>query len=444
MEILGELKKDRLFSIYADARNLAAADRYLHWDDLRRRPAPENLTHEEWWAALKIRRDAVLRSIPLLDKTGEPFRFTVPDGLAEQLHRIDCGVGTTFGLPAAVTNSEARNRYLVNTLMEEAITSSQLEGAVTAYKVAKDMLRSGRRPTNKSEKMILNNYLTMQRIIELRHAPLTPELVFELHRLVTRGTLENEDAEGRFRRAEEPVRVVDEIEGEEFHVPPSAVELPQRMKAMCAFANAATPAFFIHPAVRAMILHFWLGYDHPFVDGNGRTARALFYWSMLHAGFWLFEFVSISSIVLKAPAKYAMAFLHSESDDNDLTYFILYHAGVIERAVKDLHTYIEQKKATLLESESRLRRLAHLNHRQKALMLHALKNPGKDYTIEAHRASHEVVYQTARSDLLSLAEQGLLKPGKMGKTLIFQAPVDLEQRLQPNEPADNTLPLPLG
>jgi Fic family protein len=444
LEILGSLKKDRLFTIYTQAREYAAADRYLHWDELRRRPSPKGLTHEEWWAALKIRRDAVLRDTPLIDKTGAPFKFSVPDVLAEQLHRIDCGVATTFGLPPAVTNSETRNRYLVNTLMEEAITSSQLEGAVTAYKVAKDMLRTGRKPTNNSERMIVNNYVTMQRIIELRKERLTPELVFELHRLVTRGTLEAKDGEGRFRRAEEAIHVVDEIGGEELHLPPPASELPGRMKAMCAFANAETPNFFIHPAVRAMILHFWLGYDHPFVDGNGRTARALFYWSMLNSGFWLFEFISISSIVLKAPVKYATAFLHSETDGNDLTYFILYLAGVIERAVQDLHAYIDRKKATLRESETRLRRLVHLNHRQKALVLHALKNPGKDYTIEAHRTSHEIVYQTARSDMLSLAQQGLLEPVKVGKTFVFHAPPDLEQRLQPAEDSDDTLPLPLS
>jgi len=443
LQILSSLKKERMLELLMDSTAHAPTDRYLHWDEMRRRPAPEGLTHEEWWALLKIRRESALRRVPLLDRRGAPFKFAVTDGLAEQLHRIDCGVGTAFGLPVSVTNPETRNRYLVNTLMEEAITSSQLEGAVTVHQVAKEMLRAGRKPTNQSERMIVNNYITLQRIIELRDHALTPELVLELHRLVARGTLGAEEREGRFRRADELVRVVDVVEGDEFHVPPPAGELPARLKLMCAFANAQRPEFFIHPAVRAMILHFWLGYDHPFVDGNGRTARALFYWSMLHSGFWLFEFISISSIVLQGPVKYAMAFLHSETDDNDLTYFILYHAAVIERAVKELHTYIERKKATLRESESRLRKLEHLNHRQKALVLHALKNPGKDYTIAGHRASHDVVYQTARTDLLSLVDQGLLQLTKVGKTLIFHPPPDLEQRLQHSNSSDKTLPLPL-
>ena len=110
-----------------------------------------------------------------------------------------------------------------------------------------------------------------------------------------------------------------------FHDPPPAEQLDERMAAMCDFANGKIPNHFIHPVVRAIILHFWLAYDHPFVDGNGRTARALFYWLMLRNNYWLFEFISISQIIRKAPIKYGRAFLYTETDDNDLTYFILYH-----------------------------------------------------------------------------------------------------------------------
>ena len=65
---------------------------------------------------------------------------------------------------------------------------------------------------------------------------------------------------------------------------------------------------FLHPVIRSILLHFWVAYDHPFVDGNGRNARALFYWSMLRHGFWLAEFFSISHEILKAPRKYYRAF----------------------------------------------------------------------------------------------------------------------------------------
>src|SRR5262249_46303965 len=154
--------------------------------------------------------------------------------------------------------------------------------------VAKEMLRTGRAPATDDERMVLNNYQTMQDIREYKDQPLTKELVFRIHRLITNETLKDPTAAGRFRRDDQH-RVVGDEYGEVFPEPPPAAELEERMAAMCDFANGKTPEGFIHPVLRAIILHFWLAYDHPFVDGNGRTARALFYWSMLRHNFWLCE-----------------------------------------------------------------------------------------------------------------------------------------------------------
>ncbi len=250
---------------------------------------------------------AAAKSVPLEDKAGRQFQYCIPDSVAEQLHEIDIGAGGTIGMPEQITNAQTRDQYVVRSLMEEAITSSQLEGAVTTRKIAKEMLRSGRPPKDRSERMILNNFATMRRIVEIREEPLSRELIFDVHRRVTEGALEDESAAGRFRRPDERITVQDEY-GEVFHDPPAAEELADRMQAMCAFGNGETPEQFLHPVLRAIILHFWLAYDHPFVDGNGRTARALFYWSMLRQRYWLFEFISISEILLRAPAKYAAPF----------------------------------------------------------------------------------------------------------------------------------------
>lgn len=199
---------------------------------------------------------------------------------------------------------------------------------------------------------------------------------------------------------------------------------------MCDFANEKSPGYFIHPVVRAIILHFWLAYDHPFVDGNGRTARALFYWAMLHRGFWLFEFISISTILRQAPVQYARSFLYTESDDNDLTYFIVAQTEVLRRAITELHEYIDRKTAEVQELDSKLKALRLFNHRQAELVRHALKHPYQEYTIESHQKSHNVVYQTARTDLLQLQAKELLNMEKRGKTMVFRVPHDLATRLR--------------
>jgi Fic family protein len=368
----------------------------------------------------------------------------------ELLHQIDRGLGLAIGLPDAVAHPANRDRYVINTLIDESITSSQLEGAATTRAVAKEMLRTGRPPRDKSERMILNNFLTMRRIRDLQHEPLTPERVFELHRRVTDGTLDKADAAGRFRRDDENIRVVDDIDGTEFHMPPAAAELPARLEAMCAFANGTAPDYFVHPVIRGIILHFWLAYDHPFYDGNGRTARALFYWSMLRHEYQLFEFISISEILLRAPVRYAEAFLHTETDDNDLTYFILHQAEVIREAVKSLRSYLERKKAELHGASECLRGVQDLNHRQQALLLHALREPGTVYLVGAHQLSHGVSNQTARDDLFDLVERGLMTAAKVGRAYHFKTPGDLNDKLgklantaAPPPDSDPTLPLKL-
>lgn len=403
--------------------------RYLHWEDLRYRKPPQGLTHEQWWLGLKMRRGAAYRTVPLMDTASGHFRFAAPDVVSDLLHQIDRDGGTSIEMPEQIRTPEHRDRFIVRSLMEEAITSSQLEGAATTRDVAKKMLSEGRAPRDRSERMIVNNYLTMQRIRELKDRALTPEMVLQVHREISADALDIPDGAGRFRRSDEDIQVSDGA-GTIFHTPPPADELPARMEAMCDFANAKTPGYFVHPVIRGIILHFWLAYDHPFVDGNGRTARALFYWQMLNSGYWLFEFISISQFLRKAPIQYGMAFLHTETDENDLTYFIVHQVGVIRRALKELHEYVARKSSETRVCLDALRKRPELNHRQQALIAHAIRHPGFAYSIAGHATRHAVVYQTARTDLLALAGHGLLTQRKVGRALRFLAPRDLESRLK--------------
>jgi len=403
-------------------------DDYHHWDKLRYCKPPDGLSSEQWWLATKKQRQSLFRELPLIDKNQKPFQYLVNDFIIESLHQIDHSVGASHEIPEQIRNTETKNRYYVNSLIQEAFTSSQLEGAATTRLVAKEMIRSGRPPCDKSEQMILNNFAAMKRISKLKDEPLSKQLIFEIHQQVTEKTLDTESAAGRFRTSSENINVID-MYNEIYHDPPPANQLEERIAAMCAFANGETPGYFIHPVLRAIILHFWLAYDHPFVDGNGRTARSLFYWLMLRYKYWLFEFVSISQIIVRAPAKYARAFLYTETDDNDLTYFIVYHLDVIRRSIEAFYEYVERKAKRLRTIENHLRGVVVLNHRQRALIAHAARNPREQYTIRSHQVSHNVVYQTARTDLLDLENRGFLTSRKIGKTWHFTPVSDLEERL---------------
>jgi Fic family protein len=420
----------KLFSAISAARDPAPDGRYRHWDKLRRLTPPEGLTHEQWWTAIKLSRNSVVQPLPLKDRGGHPFKYGMPGIALALLYQIDReaqGQLTFQPLGADRSYLAEDKSYLVSSLVEEAITSSQLEGASTTRRVAKEMIRSGRPPKDNSERMILNNYKGMNHVRELAERPLRANDIFDLHRILTDGTLETLDGAGRLRRSDEDI-VIGDGDGQVVHTPPDASELKNRMAAMCNFANADHP--FIHPAVRSILLHFWLAYDHPFVDGNGRTARALFYWSMLRHGYWLSEYLSISKILRKAPSKYARSFLYTETDENDTTYFILAQLSVIQQAIRDLNTHLEKKLDERRSTEALLKRSSAVNHRQLGLLAHALKHPGWDYTIEGHANSHRIVYETARSDLLGLEKKNILTKRRQGKAYVFSAPPDLVARLK--------------
>jgi len=409
--------------------SIATIPEYIHWDKLRRRKLQEGVTHMQMWGRLKLDRAGSLKPIPLLGTDGLPFQFCVPSSVQEALHKIDSGGGGWISFPEQITNPQTRDRYLIRSMIEESITSSQLEGAATTREVAKELIRTNRAPQTKGEQMIVNNYATMQKIKALKDEKLTPDMVFGIHREVTFKTLKDESKAGTFRSADDNVYVGDDY-GEVFHEPPHASTLEHRLDQMCAFANGDTPGFFIHPVLRAIMLHFWLAYDHPFVDGIGRTARALFYWKMLNHGYWLFEYISISQILLKAPAKYYRSFLYTETDENDLTYFVDAQTRVIQKAILDLHDYLDRKTKEFQDALAYIRGKQHFNHRQIDLLRHALKHPYHRYTIQGHMRSHGIVYQTARTDLLELNEMGLVTKSKLGRALTFTPMDDIQERLR--------------
>ncbi len=389
---------------------------YIHWDKLRHKTPPEGLTSRTWWAQIKLARQALKRILPLRDKHGTSFSVSITDRLQKSLHYID---RKAAGSIQGMESSGGATRFLIRSLIEESMTSSQLEGAATTRVVAKEMLSTGRAPRDQSERMIYNNYAAMSLIRERGKRPFTVEEILELHGVLTTGTLESEEHCGRLRTAEDNVLIFDKSTDVVLHTPPPAREVKERLEQLCAFANRQDDEPFIHPVVRAIALHFQLGYDHPFCDGNGRTARVLFYWSMMNSGYWLTEYLSISSVLRKSPGHYMRACLYTEHDDSDMTYFISQQLGALEQSITALHEYIKRKSEQNRHAR-RVLRTSHvagidLNHRQKALLANAINNPEREYTVATHRAAHQVTYPTALADLSTLVDAGLLERQRVGR-----------------------------
>jgi Fic family protein len=391
--------------------------RYLHWDDLRRRSAPAGLTPEQWWGAQKMARGGARVLIQgFRDMQDRPFSFCRLDAIDRATHQLDRR-DAVREMVESIGDDAVRAEYRIDQLMEEAISSSVLEGAqLTTRARAKAIIRDGNRPSAKGERMVVNNYLAMHRLLDVAHRELTLGDLLEIHAILGDGALDTPSSEGRLRTAADHVRVEDAVTGETWFVPPPAAELEARLGAMLEFANREADRPFLHPLLRAMILHFWMAYLHPFVDGNGRMARALFYWQMLRAKYDFAQYLSISGPIERSRKAYYRAFVLTETDDGDLTYFLLHQLRVLERATDDLIQHLTRRAGQLTQLSRALSEAQALNHRQQAVLAHLVRRAGAAVTVRGHASSHDVTYLTARRDLQDMEELGLLYRVRVGKT----------------------------
>jgi len=260
----------------------------------------------------------------------------------------------------------------------------------------------------------------MQMLKEIKNEPLTRELLLRLQRSITDGTLTPEQV-GRFRTGDD-IAVIDRMTRQTIYTPPPHARIEKLLGDLCEFANRDTEPF-IHPVLKAIILHFMLGYIHPFENGNGRTARTIFYWYVLKKGYWLFEYMPISRVIKKAPSQYYEAYQYSETDDNDLTYFMRFHLDKVALALRDLHQYMEKKRLELeglRDHVNEERRARHLNLRQSEIALYLAKHQTRSVSIREIENTFGVVYQTARTDLDVLAKSGYCKKIKEGKRYLYR------------------------
>lgn len=404
-----------------------ANENYLHWEELRYKPwIPKRFSSESekivFWSLLKIKRAMNSTATPIRDKSGAYFKVNARN-YHEFLHIIDKEMAGNF-MGIAPISEINKKQFISKNLIEESIASSQLEGANTSRAVAKKMLLEGRKPSNHSEQMIANNYQAMLKIEQEFHdKELSFELICELHSIITDKTLA-EDKKGKLRETldenGERLKVIP-WSNEITYVAPDKEFVEEELPKLIAFANdeKTTNVEFIHPLVKAIMLHFWIGLLHPFEDGNGRLARTLFYWYMLKHGYWAFKYLSLSEKIKKSSKQYSMGYIYSEQDSHDLTYFVQYNIEKLKIARKDFQEYIEKKSKENTSKTYANQEKYNLNERQIKL-LHYLHQEAENRTnIAAYQQSYAVKKGTAIADLKELVEKNFLNKKKLGRHTFY-------------------------
>lgn len=417
--------KQRLADYLALLKPLDDQGRYLPFEDLRYRWA-SGLDARLCWALVKKARVAqYIHLLPL----GEPAQWGkfVPTPTAQKALSVVDRQTTTASLEYMTSQigERAHFSYLLNDLIEdEAISSSQLEGAATTTRVAKDMLKQRRQPRTPDERMVMGNYRMMNFAWEKRYEPLSVELIASIHRVGVEGIDDEQYDPGLFRTNDEVV--VQDGEGNTVHSPPPVAGLVRRLDLLSQWINqpqgSPRQKNYLHPLIKAITLHFALGYEHPFRDGNGRVARALFYWFMFKHEFSAFRYIAISLLLRNAPVKYGRSYLHSEADELDLTYFIEFQCSVILRAVEGFTDVYRKSVAYSEDFEHWLTCSGffdRLTERQRAIYQVARSGVAKEFTAGNVKEHLGCAYNTAVSALSGLVELQVFEKKKMGREWVY-------------------------
>ncbi len=400
--------------------------RYLHFDKMRFR-IPKELDPKLVWSVVKLARGSQLSTAIHLGEHQTPCKWLLTPAMQQAISETDRHTtNAALEWMCAKVGEKRHLAYLLNDLVEdEAISSSQLEGAVTTTKVAKKILKNQLGPRSIDERMIVGNYKMMNFAWEKRNESLSLELISELHQIGVEGIDDERYYPGIFRRSDDVV--VSGRDGEIVYTPPPQAGLINRLQDIIKWVstdhNSVTNALYIHPLVKAIILHFTIGFEHPFHDGNGRVARSLFYWFMFKNEFASFRYIPISTLLKKAPMQYGRSYLYTESDDMDLTYFIEYQTRIVSRAINDFkNAYdealknIEQFNVFLYESGLYKK----LSEKQKVVLQVAKNGVAAEFTASGVKENMGCSYNTASSLLNGLVDMKIFEKNRIGREWVFR------------------------
>lgn len=387
--------------------------RYLHWDDLLKKTNQQQKAKAHW-SLIKLARNAVLKTVPALGKAlGPETLFTLLPAMQKTSSLID-RTCTEAGLSDLINRISIPDYYLHDLINEESIASSQLEGASTTRAAAKKMLAENRTPRTESEKMILGNRRLMTLAWASRSEAMSMSLLLEFHREATLG-IDN----ARYRPGQ--IRTTDDVwvagrDGDVVYTPPAATELAGMLALLIDWINyghesGEAPQHYLHPVIKACMIHFGLGYLHPFHDGNGRVARALCYWYLFKHGYDAFLYISLSQLLKEAPIQYGEAYLKTETDNQDVTYFVEYQCRVLERAVNGLIEHARTVATKLREFDawifaSGIRKK--MPGIQQIIINMVVMAPGESFTVKGFAERAGISDSASRLHLEKLADAGVL------------------------------------
>lgn len=374
---------------------------YVHWDKFKDMQIPEPDSRMDIWEKTLAERDQGFYrrlSFPSFD-----IKWWISNSLEAQLHQLDIGLAGGRDLQVLLEPKHI-HRHRTNALLDESITSAQLAGITVSKKAAKEMLLKKRAPQDVNEQVCINIYKALQLAYTKKEENLTEALLLQLHQALTRDTIKLKGI-GRYRTNNKVDLAAVDLSGG--YKPADLTFIPAIAEQLISFYNDDAEPFFIHPLIKAGLIHYIITTARPFKDGNGRIARLLAQMYLLKKEYWVAEFISVSNVVSKFRQQYHKAFSQAQTDDNNAGYFIQFYIQSVQMAFKSLRDFalrINKEKG-----EKPAQKIPGYNERQTAVLQWLKEEGTKVVTIRELRSVYGVSKETARTDLTALVEKGWIK-----------------------------------
>jgi Fic family protein len=380
--------------------------RYLTPDEIKYRLQQQGKSQADWPSMSKeIVATRKTGSITLFFRSIEPkFWFYPADVIHKKINDIEKLGKDLFD--QINKNASFKNEFLLDSAIEEAITSAIYEGAHSTRAQAEQLIASGQRPKNKDEWMLINNFNAMKWVKDNQHSELSNDVIRRLHQIVTENTLDGDDVnfQGKFRN--------DTV----FVGPHEGIAHDKIETALNEMIQLATnsPRYF-HPLLKGILVHYFMGYIHPFFDGNGRTARALFYFKSIRNQLNYIELLSVSAYLRVHGKQYENSFVKVKENEFDLTYFIDFCLDSILSALQEV-----SRKVNYLLKMTDLKDRFELSQTQIGLLQRMALHKFRTIDIEEYAQRISKSREFARQELKHLLELNLVSEIKVSKKLVYK------------------------
>jgi len=237
--------------------------------------------------------------------------------------------------------------------------------------------------------------------------PITEGLIREIHKILVKGVRGEKAEPGSYRKKQN--YVVNSLTGEIVYTPPPAIEVPSLMREFIEWIN--TPKD-LSPVIVAGISQFQFVHIHPFLDGNGRTARLLSTLILYKSGYDFKRLFTISEYYDKNRPAYYKAIQSVRENNMNMTQWLEYFTEGLKSQMLEI-----QEKGKMVIKEDVLKNKAkdlRLNEQQRKVLTYLLRN--RRISVNSYQEKFSVIRRTAQRDLKKLVDLKLVKVMAKSKT----------------------------